>query len=98
MITMMTGAPPRTSVPPAEAAAGSKFREIRRPSGQAAVFTLADGRRLEVAVAGATGVQAVGDRGRSRFELLSAQGRTLSHLDLAGMLAVRGPARTGGAG
>ena len=39
---MMTGAPPRTSVPPAEAAAGPEFRESRRPSGQAAGFTLAD--------------------------------------------------------
>lgn len=61
------------------------------------MFTLADGRRLEVAVAGATGVLAVGDRGGSRFELLSAQGRTLSHLDLAGVLAAPSLARKGGA-
>ncbi len=54
--------------------------------GQAAVFRLADGRLVEVVIAGATSVRTFGHTSGSRIELTSARGRSLSHMDLAALI------------
>ena len=61
---------------------------MRMTRGQAATFTLADGRLLSVVVVGSTACDVSGDvLTPTGLELFSATGRSLSWFDLAAFLA-----------